>query len=50
MKTLSEEREIGSPNRLLRGPTATLPKEDDTHRKKTSLDGTAHTTKCGKID
>ena len=32
------------------GPTATLPKEDDTHRKKTSLDGTARTTKCRKFD
>ena len=32
------------------GPTATLPKEDDTHRKKTSLDGTARTMKCQKFD
>ena len=32
------------------GPTVTLPKEDDTHRRKTSLDGTARTMKCRKFD
>ena len=32
------------------GPTSTLPKEDYTHGKKTSLDGTARTMMCQKFD
>ena len=50
--TLPEERvrvpQVPSENRT--GPTATLSKEDDTHRKKTSLDGTARPMTCCKFE
>ena len=40
----------GKGDRVSQAASATLPKEDDTHRKKTSLDGMARTTKCRKFD